>query len=481
MTSTLEQALHLAQSGQLQQAIQQIEEYLSYQPANGQAWNDAGVILASQGKFSEAIYYFQQALNRETFPPCVYRNIAVAYLRAGKPDKALAYFEPLCQHRLLDMQLAAGWAQAFEAQGNIAGAISILARCEQALGVLSEPLEQRWNQLRSQRAKLAFFVGGDGQTFLKPIIEYLAKRHPIEIFDGGDAKQFEHLLNWCDIAWCEWATNLAQTITQTPRKCRVIVRLHRYEAYEPWPAAIRWENVDCLITVGNSMVLEALKSWQPDIQKKTSLVTIPNGVDLSKIPFRRRQAGKKVAFVGNLRWVKNPHLFLLCAAELLKQDPSYHFYIAGAYQDILMRQLVEHAGKLLGIQEHIHYCGYQKDIVSWLEDKSYIVSTSMIESQGMAILEAMAAGIKPVIFHFPGADEIYPTCYLFNTPQEFCEKIRLDDYYSDQYRDFVALNYSLEKTLLAVENLISLYEKAKTAQGRYTRRLCEQPVECLKT
>jgi hypothetical protein len=62
-------------------------------------------------------------------------------------------------------------------------------------------------------------------------------------------------MQWSDISWFEWCTELARIGTNLPKVCRNIIRLHRYEAHLSWPQTINWSNVDTLITVGNSWVI----------------------------------------------------------------------------------------------------------------------------------------------------------------------------------------------------------------------------------
>src|SRR3972149_7640324 len=99
-------------------------------------------------------------------------------------------------------------------------------------------------------------------------------------------------MRWSDISWFEWCTNLAVIGSRAPKVCKNIIRLHRYEAYQQWPQQVNWSNVDTLITVGNSFVRDALIQAVPGIENQTSIITIPNGVDVQKIRFTERLRGK---------------------------------------------------------------------------------------------------------------------------------------------------------------------------------------------
>jgi glycosyltransferase involved in cell wall biosynthesis len=112
----------------------------------------------------------------------------------------------------------------------------------------------------------------------------------------------------------------------------------------------------------------------------------------------------------------------------------------------------------LGLRDVVFFDGWQEDVCSWLRDKSYIVSTSFIESQGMGIIEAMATGLKPIIHNFPGAKEIFPSDYLFNIAEEFCDRIVSASYEPQKYRKFVEDKYSQKDQLASINNILSQIE-----------------------
>jgi len=104
------------------------------------------------------------------------------------------------------------------------------------------------------------------------------------------------------------------------------------------------------------------------------------------------------------------------------------------------------------------------DTNTFLEDKNYFLSTSIHEGYGMAILEAMSKGIKPIIHNFYVADEFYPQKYLFNSVKEAVRMITSDDYDSAEYRDF-AIQNDESKQLQAVAEIVNnlLQREAKSS------------------
>jgi glycosyltransferase involved in cell wall biosynthesis len=466
LTDHYQHAIRLVQEGRLEEAMRHFEAYLHERPSAGKVWNDAGTVLYRLGRTEDAVRYFLRALQQDDRPVQAYRNVVCGYLKLGQPEQALQWLKTVDHQSHADVSLAARTAQVFEQQGQAASAMEVLHYAKRLPGEASI-LEQKIAQLRNKRAKIAFFVGGDGPTFLKDIIAYTQQRYPVRIFEGQTSGEVYELMQWSDISWFEWCTELARIGPHLPKVCRNIIRLHRYEAHLSWPKAINWSNVDTLITVGNSWVIRALKTHVEDIEQQVSMVTIPNGVDMDKFTFKRRRPGKKIAFAASLRMVKNPMLLIQCMAELWRQDPDYHLYYAGATHDLLLQHYIEYSLQRLGMSDNFHFDGFQEDMTAWLEDKNYLVSTSVIESQGMGILEAMAAGIKPVVYDFPGAEEIFGKNYLFTTPQDFCRRIFEEDYDSEQYRNFVERRYPLNRQLAMINELFAVFEKQYYDSGLF--------------
>jgi glycosyltransferase involved in cell wall biosynthesis len=445
--------------GRPAEALDRLEQFLARRPAAGPAWNLAGRINQTLHNFEKAMACFERSVCLPDGPPEAAANLIRASLAAGKLDKALSLLRRVsCEEPLvLDM------VDVLEKGGRLHQAVETLHWAKGRLRTAPR-LDAKLARLQTRRPKLAVFCGGDGMTFFNDILDFLRTRYQVRLFEGSDARQMHELMRWSDVSWFEWCSNLAVLGSRLPKCCRTIIRLHRYEAYMPWPAQIDWHNIDLLVTVGNRFVIEALEAAVPDIRRRVPIVRIPNGVDLDRIPFRPRPRGKAVAFVASLRMVKNPMLLLQCMARLHALDPGYTLHIAGRTDDLLLRQYMEHQAAALGLADAVRFDGWQEDIPGWLADKHYLAVTSVIESQGMGILEAMASGLVPVIHNFPGAAEIYDMKYLFNTPDDFAKKILSADYNPRACREFVERRYPLNRTLMLIDELISKYGENNTLQ-----------------
>lgn len=459
-SSLYKTALSLAQQGDLTAALSNIRRYLELQTEDGEAWNDAGVLLYRLNRTDEAIDCLEKARRLDCQRELLCRNLFHAYTSAGRICPAKDILDELSYCETLDAQLIREGIDNLVTFGDTVAAQELALEAQRYLPDSSE-IRAIADRFRLGRAKIAFFCGGDGDTFLKDIYACLSKRFTVQMFDAGTVEQLQQLMAWSDISWFEWCTNLAEIGSKLPKVCRNIVRLHRYEAYEGWCSRINWDNVDLLITVGNSAVDEVIRQQIGTSQTIPQMATIPNGLDMQRIRFVRRKRGKNIAFVGNLRMVKNPMLLLQCMKKLRQIDPGYRLFIAGRYQDLLVEQYTRHMIAALGLQDAIVFDGWQENIESWLADKHYIVLTSVIESQGMGMLEGMASGLKGAIHNFPGADGIYPASLLFNTPEEFCGIITSPQYSPGSYRAFVEQRYSFTAQINRISHVIRDLELKK--------------------
>lgn len=453
-----QRALELAGVGRYEEALACIEEHLRGVPEDGQALNDAGAILHCLGRSDEAIHHLVKA--REHRGDCaeILWNLVEAYLANGRAKQAVPLFDHMERLDILNADIFNRTANVFLDQGNRADAIEVLLRSLQ-LWPEQEILKPMIEVIRSQRPKIAFFCRRSEEAkFLVDIYEFAERRFPVRLFEDQDVDEMHQLMQWSDISWFEWCTDMAVEASKQPKVCKTIIRLHDHEAYDTWPSEVQWDHVDMLITVGNQFVRDALLKQVPDMKNRTRTVMVPNGVNLDKFKFLDKSPGKNLACVGNLGVKKNPMFLLQCMQKLHYLDPEYKLFVAGTFNEPMLEQYVRHMVQILELNDAVLFDGWQQDMNSWLQDKHYIVSCSIGESQGMGLLEGMACGLKPVIHNFPGAKEIFPPKFVFNIAEQFCEQILSDQYEPRRYRGFVEANYALKEQLSKIHGLFTELE-----------------------
>ena len=470
-TNHYEKGLELAEAGEYQEALVCMEEHLRAAPNDAQVLNDTAAILHCLGRSDETINHLVKARSIQNDSAEIVWNLVEAYLATGRASEAVLLFDDMERMGILNADVLNRTANVFLNQNNKADALETLLRSLR-IWPNQEILKPMVEVIRSKRPKVAFVCGDDNMKFLSEIAEFTKQRFEVHLFESQTEEELYELMKWSDITWFEWCTDLAVTGSKQPKVCKNIIRLHCYEACEQWPGQMNSANIDVLVTVGNSFVKDALICKVPDLKTQTSIVTIRNGVNLEKFSLTDRQPGRNIAFLSNLRAVKNPAFVLQCMQKLHYIDPEYRLFFGGLIQDESLEQYMKHMVDALDLRDVVFFDGWQEDVCSWLEDKHYIVSASIIESQGVGLLEAMACGLKPVIHNFPGASQAFPSEFLFNISEEFCEHIRSASYEPKRYRRFVEENYPLKNQLTRINDIFTQLEAEIDSQQTETP-LCD--------
>jgi len=452
--------MQLADAGRLDEAIAVLADYLREQPEDGGVLNDAGALLYSAGRYDESIDLLKRAVACLTDNPGEpLWNLAEVCLAAGRPADVVPLFDGLARAGILTADLANRTASALLDRGDVAGGIEALIASFR-VSPQQDILLPVYERVRSLRPKVVFFVEAGDTKFIDSIYAYTNARFETRFCQGqGDAEMFR-LMQWCDIAWMEWCTNQVVVASHLPKVCRTVVRLHRYEAFRPWPERVRWENIDALVTIGNSAVRDRLLRRIPDLEQRTRVVPILNGVDLERFSFVNRPRGKNLAFLGRIHILKNPMMLLQGLARLRAMDPEFRLFFAGDFQDDgVLEAYMRHAAGEMGLSDAVVFDGWQEDVAGWLEDKHYLVSASIVEGHPVGIMEGMARGLKPVIHTFPGCRDFFPPEYLWRTLDEFGERILADPYRPEEYRDYVAAHFPLKRQLDDINRLFLEFEQ----------------------
>lgn len=306
--------------------------------------------------------------------------------------------------------------------------------------------------------KIAFFVKQGLDSFLGDIIEGLQEDYEVKKIIVKDYKNIDEGMEWADICWFEWCDELVAygSKHRLAGERKIMCRLHSYEAFTEYPASVDWNKVDKLIFVAEHIRNFVVDKFKVDTNKT---VLIANGIDIKKWTFNEKKPGFNIAFVGYINYKKGPMLLIHTFKAIYDKDHRYKLYIAGQFQDerdiLYYNQMIEE----LDLKQNVFYEGWQENLDNWLNDKDYVLCTSVLESQNISVMQAMAKGIKPIIHNFVGARNIYDNKYIWNTIDECIEMIYSQDYYSNEYRGFIKNNYSLDKQMIEIEKLIKRVEK----------------------
>jgi glycosyltransferase involved in cell wall biosynthesis len=156
------------------------------------------------------------------------------------------------------------------------------------------------------------------------------------------------------------------------------------------------------ISAGTSTLLH---QWQPQIADK--LEVIYNGINHSEYSSNaeERQYHKApiIASVGRLVKLKNFEAAIQALNNL--SDRSFEYWILGSGPlEADLKSLV----KSLGMESKVKFLGFRKDIPDLLRQADIFLLPSLWEGFGLAVVEAMAAGLPVVVSNVPGLQEIVP-------------------------------------------------------------------------
>lgn len=303
------------------------------------------------------------------------------------------------------------------------------------------------------RLLLADRVKGKADSFLAPLLPSLQHHYETRFISAGPGDELAAAIAWADIVWLEWCWDHAVWATRTviaPGK-PCIVRLHSIEALQTaYPAQMDWSRVTRLVTVARD-ITEVLLDRFPAIAGAVPIEVIPNGIDMTR--FRPGAPDRfRVGWVGHLEPKKNPMLLMQIAHRLFQRDARYSFHVAGAFTDPRTARYLKQMHAALGLAGVVHFDLHVADMPAWYADKGVLLSTSMYESFGMNIGEAMAAGAFPVVHGFPGAEQLWPEDCIFSSIDHAVALIQAAR--TGLYRDWVGDRYSLERQVSRVLALL---------------------------
>jgi glycosyltransferase involved in cell wall biosynthesis len=312
------------------------------------------------------------------------------------------------------------------------------------------------------RLLLADRVKGRADSFLAPLLPALEQHFETRFINAGPGADLAGAIAWADIVWLEWCWDHTVWATRNaiPPGKPCIVRLHSIEALQTqYPAQVDWTRVTRLVTVAPD-ITEVLLDGFPAIAAAVPIQVIPNGIDMER--FRLGTPDRfRVAWVGHLEPKKNPMLLMQIAQRTVRRDPRFSFHVAGAFTDLRTARYLKAMQSALGLAGIVWFDGSVADMPAWYADKGVLLSTSMYESFGMNIGEAMAAGAFPVVHGFPGADTLWPGECLFASVDDAVTLIQSGQ--PGRYREWVSERYGLKQQVSAV---LALLHASYSENGR---------------
>jgi len=449
----LSQLTELITQGRFSEA-KQIAEKL---PDIVQKENAFGMIYYYEGKLDDAIEHFKKAVEIDPINSDVLFNYGKALFDKKDYKEAWRYLlrihnKDWAVYDLLgDTQIV---------QGNIPMALYYYRKAAEI-----SPLEEmkkkylEYKKQYHQDVNIAILCLPGLDNFIRDIADILGEVYNVKLVVSANGNEIVQAYEWADIVWLEWANELAVEVTNKLEKKgkKIVCRLHSYEALtNAFLSKIVWDKVDTIVLVAEHMK-DVVRMYHPDVYKRieAKIKVIHNGLNLERFRYKPRTRGYNIAVVAHINYKKDPTMWLQIMGLLKKIDPRYNLSIAGDFQDYRYHLYFHYFIEEAGLRDNVRLLGHVNNIEEFLEDKNYVLSTSIHEGHPYNIMEAMAAGIKPIIHNYVGAKSQWPKELVFDLIDEVKEIVE-EEYNSESYRTFVEDRYSIEQQIHNIRRVLEI-------------------------
>ena len=251
------------------------------------------------------------------------------------------------------------------------------------------------------------------------------------------------LIDKAKVIWVEWANEKAVEIQNASIDAYKILRLHAYEAFSDTIKKLDLNKFDKVIFIDHY-----IKDYvERQYGKVKGAVVIPNGVEVDRYKIEpNKQRNNKIAFAGYLTRKKGIGELVLLAESF----PEYEFHLAGRYQE---DDIADYFNHKMPKNVFMNEWKYDTAMDDFYKDKSFILNTSLRESQGMTIMEGMACGLSPLIRGWIGSDEVYKKEWIYNSIEDF-RRLLENPIDPEECRKFVVDNYSIDNIYPKLEELL---------------------------
>ncbi len=420
-----------------------------------------GETLFADGMIDEAERCFLSAAENGSGRKEAYNNLAVIAYQKNDRKKAIDYFTRSLEIDPFYKDAILNYTSLLRTQNQIHIAAPLLKKISETYPDDNEII-QLLDDIRSNtnsRHKIAILCLPGCESFLDDIVNHLKVKHDVRTCYTNNEQEIKSSIDWADIVWIEFANEISVYATNKVPEIQhktVICRIHSYEVLQGYLSNIDFTKIDMALFVSDR-VREIAFETCPSIINDTKTVVIQNGINLEQFSFEERVPGFNLAVVGSVNNKKNPAMWIEIMSRLVKIDPQYKLNVAGEIQELRFKYYLENIIHKLGLENNIRFHGRVENIPEWSKSEkiNYLLTTSVFESFGYSIAEAMAMGYKPLIYNFPGAHDNWPSDCIYSTTDELIDIIQnSNDYDSKGYHDFVESRYSLNLQLQTIDSML---------------------------
>ncbi|WBU54339.1 glycosyltransferase [Paracoccus sp. SCSIO 75233] len=340
------------------------------------------------------------------------------------------------------------------------------ASTQNGLGLRKPDAVYQQKPVLQQRETL--LIAGHDLKFVRrffPFFRDAGYRVLLDFWDGHNKhnpNSSRRLIEQADVVFCEWM--LGNAVWYGNHKLpgqRLIGRLHRQEIVSPLLPKVPLQAFDSVMFVGPH-ILRDVSARFPVLHQNGHVVY--NGVDvagLQSVP-RRTSNGKVLGFVGMVPQSKRIDIALDILRELRRSDDSYTLRIKGkqpadfAWMSNRPEEMAWFAHQYSRLENDpllkgaVAFDPQGDDMAEWYAGVDFVLSTSDFESFHYSIADGAAAGCRPICLPWDGADEIYPTAWVYADVTDAVEGIRNWRGDLGEVRAFAERNFDLPHIASAI-------------------------------
>ncbi len=229
-----------------------------------------------------------------------------------------------------------------------------------------------------------------------------------------------HVPDGVDTVFCEWCCQNAVWHSNNKRAgTRLIVRLHRFEAFRDFPALVNWDNVDALIVVSDYFrdrmidrhgvdparihVLPQYIDWHALQRPKLAEARFTLGL-VGINPFEHKRFDRAVDLFAALR-ARDPR-FQMAVRSVMPWDIGWVWDreddTRARFEAVFDRIFADP-----GLNGAVRFDTAGTDMEEWYRGIGTILSSSDSEGCHTSVIEGMASGCLPVVHDWPGAQSLF--------------------------------------------------------------------------
>ncbi len=258
--------------------------------------------------------------------------------------------------------------------------------------------------------------------------------------------RIQSISRWADYVFVDFLTPMGQRITKFSTK-PVYLRIHRFELDFPHLFEdVNWDNVATVIAVSNHYG-KLLREFVP---KHVPIDVVYTGADAKRWPFHPCNTGRLCTWA-----IPTPRKRIYDLMLTLRNETLY----VGGYSanNRILKDINERFALGHSLEPDIKF-------PEWLWDKEFYIHHALDESFGVAICEAMLAGLVPLVHRLQCVLEFLPQEFTYIYDSELLDLIEKYRAMSDddrlalkkQLRSIVLNGFTAEQT---GERMQLLFEK----------------------